>query len=58
MEKTSRDIARERTIDQSCHEIMARGIKEGVETAWERLESQQPQCGYGRPTATTLCFPI
>lgn len=48
MEKTSREIARERTIDQSCHEIMARGIKEGVETAWERLESQQPQCGYGQ----------
>jgi len=47
MEK-SMETAKKRTIDTSCHDIIARGIRDGIETAWERLEKQQPQCGYGQ----------
>jgi carbon-monoxide dehydrogenase catalytic subunit len=41
-------IAQQRSIDESSQEIIEKAIKEGIETAWERLEKQQPQCGFGQ----------
>ncbi len=38
----------ERTIDESAKPILERTIEEGIETAWDRLEKQQPQCGFGQ----------
>ncbi len=37
----------ERTIDENAKPILGITIKEGIETAWDRLEKQQPQCGFG-----------
>jgi len=38
----------ERTIDESAKPILERTIEEGIETAWDRLKRQQPQCGFGQ----------
>jgi carbon-monoxide dehydrogenase catalytic subunit len=38
----------ERTIDESAKPVLEITLKEGIETAWERLEKQQPQCGFGQ----------
>lgn len=38
----------ERTMDENAKPILARTIEEGIETAWDRLEEQQPQCGFGQ----------
>lgn len=40
--------AEDRTIDQSALELMKKTLNEGIETAWDRLEYQQPQCGFGQ----------
>jgi anaerobic carbon-monoxide dehydrogenase catalytic subunit len=40
-------IVDERTIDENAKPILEITIKEGIETAWDRLEKQQPQCGFG-----------
>ena len=40
--------AEKRSIDVSCHTIIAEGLKNGIETVWERLEKQKPQCGFGQ----------
>ena len=37
----------DRTIDKAAQEILEKAIEENIETAWDRLEAQQPQCGYG-----------
>ena len=39
-------IVDERTIDENAKPILGITIKEGIETAWDRLEKQQPQCGF------------
>ncbi|MGY4687503.1 anaerobic carbon-monoxide dehydrogenase catalytic subunit [Petrotoga sp. DB-2] len=38
----------ERTIDESAKPLLERTLEEGIETAWDRLEKQQPQCGFGQ----------
>ncbi|MBW2100825.1 MAG: anaerobic carbon-monoxide dehydrogenase catalytic subunit [Deltaproteobacteria bacterium] len=38
----------ERTIDESAKPVLEITLKEGIETAWDRLETQQPQCGFGQ----------
>lgn len=38
----------ERTMDENAKPILERTIEEGLETAWDRLENQQPQCGFGQ----------
>jgi len=38
----------ERTIDEVAKPILERTLEEGIETAWDRLEKQQPQCGFGQ----------
>lgn len=41
-------IVDKRTIDESAKPVMKRTLQEGIETAWDRLEAQQPQCGFGQ----------
>ncbi len=54
--KDIREKVRERTIDEKAVPLMERGLEEGVDTAWDRLEKQYPQCGYGQlGICCTLC---
>jgi carbon-monoxide dehydrogenase catalytic subunit len=48
MRATFKEIAQKRSIDPTAQVLIEKGLKEGVQTAWERLEHQQPQCGYGQ----------
>jgi len=34
-------------MDPACQEMLRACEKSGLETAWDRLEKQQPQCGFG-----------
>ncbi len=36
-----------RSIDPAAHEMLQVAEREHLETAWDRLEKQQPQCGFG-----------
>lgn len=36
-----------RTIDPASQAMLSLAEKQGLETAWDRLEKQQPQCGFG-----------
>lgn len=38
---------RERSIDLASQEMLALTAKAGIETAWDRYDKQQPQCGFG-----------
>jgi carbon-monoxide dehydrogenase catalytic subunit len=38
---------REMSIDPASQEMLAVSHRAGIETAWDRLEKQQPQCGFG-----------
>lgn len=40
--------AEDKSIDQATQEMIRKAAMDGIETAWDRLESQQPQCGYGQ----------
>ncbi|MFO7801615.1 MAG: anaerobic carbon-monoxide dehydrogenase catalytic subunit [Desulfovermiculus sp.] len=46
--KDIRDQAAARSVDQSVVPLLEKALAEGLETAWERLEEQQPQCGFGQ----------
>ncbi|MBS3779254.1 MAG: anaerobic carbon-monoxide dehydrogenase catalytic subunit [Desulfovermiculus sp.] len=46
--KDIRDKARQRSIDQTAIPLLEQSLVEGLETAWDRLEEQQPQCGFGQ----------
>ncbi len=37
----------EKTIDTTAQQILEKAAEEHIDTAWDRLESQEPQCGYG-----------
>jgi carbon-monoxide dehydrogenase catalytic subunit len=39
---------KQRSSDKAAQEMLARMNEAGIETAWDRLEQQQPQCGFGR----------
>lgn len=41
------DIAVKRSLDPATQHMLHIVEKKGYETAWERLEAQLPQCGYG-----------
>ena len=41
-------IVDSRTTDESAKPIMEKAIEEGVNLVWDRLEAQQPQCGFGQ----------
>jgi len=38
---------RERSIDPASQAMLVETAKQGIETAWDRFERQQPQCGFG-----------
>ena len=37
----------ERTIDSTAQKLLEKADQDRIETVWDRLESQEPQCGYG-----------
>ncbi len=39
---------KEKSVDKATQEMLQRAKKEQLETAWDRWESQQPQCGFGQ----------
>ncbi len=41
------DRAVQRSVDPASQSMLRIAEKQGIETVWERLEAQQPQCGYG-----------
>ncbi|MGD2147086.1 MAG: anaerobic carbon-monoxide dehydrogenase catalytic subunit, partial [Anaerolineae bacterium] len=41
------DRAVQRSVDPATQFMLRVAEKQGIETAWERLEAQLPQCGYG-----------
>jgi carbon-monoxide dehydrogenase catalytic subunit len=44
---TKNDLATERSVDPGTQYMLRIAEKENLETVWDRLEAQQPQCGYG-----------
>jgi len=46
-EKTYSEKIMSRSIDPATQEMLARAEELGLETAWDRLEAMQPQCGFG-----------
>ena len=38
---------RDRSIDPASQEMLSLASRDGLDTAWDRLEKQQPQCGFG-----------
>jgi carbon-monoxide dehydrogenase catalytic subunit len=39
---------KERSIDKAAQEMIARMAKAGQQNAWDRLDAQSPQCGFGK----------
>ena len=39
---------KERSIDKAAQEMIARMAEAGQQNAWDRLEMQSPQCGFGK----------
>jgi len=39
---------RKRTTDPALQDLLQHAEREGIEVAWDRLEAQQPQCGFGQ----------
>jgi carbon-monoxide dehydrogenase catalytic subunit len=39
---------KEKSIDRATQEMLQRAKQERLETAWDRWEAQQPQCGFGQ----------
>lgn len=37
----------EKSVDQASLKMLKKAAQEGIETAWDRYEKQQPQCGFG-----------
>jgi carbon-monoxide dehydrogenase catalytic subunit len=44
---TTQDRAAKRSFDPATQKMLRLAESQGYETAWERFEAQQPQCGYG-----------
>ena len=36
-----------KSVDPASREILQLAADQGLETVWDRLEKQQPQCGFG-----------
>ncbi len=43
-----RDKAAERSYDSASQVMLREAERQGLETAWDRFEAQQPQCGFGQ----------
>ncbi|NQS90691.1 carbon monoxide dehydrogenase, partial [Patescibacteria group bacterium] len=39
---------KQKAVDKASQELLKKAKVDGVETAWERLERQIPQCGFGK----------
>lgn len=37
----------EKSVDQASLKMLKKAAREGISTAWDRFERQQPQCGFG-----------
>ncbi len=46
--RTMRKEAEKRSLDLTDQEMNIVVLQDGIETAWDRLSSQQPQCGFGQ----------
>ncbi len=47
---------KDRSIDKASQEMLQKAKDENVTTAWDRLEAQGPQCGFGQlGTCCTVC---
>ncbi|TRZ96452.1 anaerobic carbon-monoxide dehydrogenase catalytic subunit [bacterium] len=45
-----------KSIDLATQEILKKAQQENIKTAWDRLESQEPQCGFGQlGVCCTVC---
>ena len=42
-----KDRASQRSVDPASQVMLREAEKQGIDTAWDRLEAQQPQCGFG-----------
>ncbi|MBU3958802.1 MAG: anaerobic carbon-monoxide dehydrogenase catalytic subunit [Candidatus Omnitrophica bacterium] len=40
--------SKQKSIDLATQEILKKAQAENIKTAWDRLESQEPQCGFGQ----------
>ncbi len=40
--------AEKRALDKTDQEVIEKAMQDGIETAWDRLAKQQPQCGFGQ----------
>jgi carbon-monoxide dehydrogenase catalytic subunit len=40
--------AEKRALDKTDQEMIEKAMQDGIETAWDRLAKQQPQCGFGQ----------
>jgi carbon-monoxide dehydrogenase catalytic subunit len=38
----------QKSIDKATQEVLKKAADENIKTAWDRLETQQPQCGFGQ----------
>ncbi len=38
----------QRSVDQATLKMLKKADEEGVKTAWDRVEAQKPQCGFGQ----------
>ncbi|HDZ12849.1 MAG TPA: anaerobic carbon-monoxide dehydrogenase catalytic subunit [Bacteroidetes bacterium] len=48
MDKKIEVIINARTADESAKVVLEKAMADGLETVWDRLEAQQPQCGFGQ----------
>jgi len=39
---------KKRSSDKAAHEMLKHANEAGLETAWDRFEQQEPQCGFGK----------
>ncbi|MGB9892535.1 MAG: hypothetical protein ACPLPU_08395, partial [Thermodesulfovibrio yellowstonii] len=45
--KFIKEEVEKRALNETDKEIIEKSILDGIETAWDRLYKQQPQCGFG-----------
>ncbi|MBU0710033.1 MAG: anaerobic carbon-monoxide dehydrogenase catalytic subunit, partial [Candidatus Omnitrophica bacterium] len=47
---------KQKSVDLATQEMLKKAEKENIKTAWDRLEAQQPQCGFGQlGVCCTVC---
>ena len=46
--KVLKEESEKRSLDKTDQEIVQKAMEDGIETAWDRLKKQQPQCGFGQ----------